>query len=414
MDADRFDSFTRALSLSTVRRGIVAGLLSGGLTPLLAELEGGARRRDARSERRHHEVAAEKRKKKCKKCGPCRRCKKGKCKPKPNGTPCAGGSCQKGKCKQGDEAPSCTAGVCPLPPGCTQQAIDACAAAFIERAQPSLESCRAACEAGDGPTCQACLDPIVRANLPAAQACIASACRFSIAPSGRAAESRSVEAGQQPRQVEAEAGWQRVCDKPTCCLRNLETCYENARDTLIKCLIGALAAGIRGGPGAGAAGVVVCLGNKAYDTAACLARFGCRDGECVEGDICVCPSGGTQCGSQCCHWNQTCCGGKCCPESEFEGEHYCCGNATAGKCCSREASVCVPGGGDVSPACCFPGDVPCPDGSCCAAGSHCCEGGGCCHDGDTCCFRQSSQTLFCCPPGSQCMQTGIPCCSNCG
>jgi len=33
-----------------------------------------------------------------KKCGPCKRCKKGKCKPKPAGTACAGGTCQGGSC----------------------------------------------------------------------------------------------------------------------------------------------------------------------------------------------------------------------------------------------------------------------------------------------------------------------------
>ena len=33
-----------------------------------------------------------------KKCGPCKRCKKGKCKPKPAGTVCTGGTCQSGTC----------------------------------------------------------------------------------------------------------------------------------------------------------------------------------------------------------------------------------------------------------------------------------------------------------------------------
>jgi len=36
---------------------------------------------------------------KCKKkCGPCKRCKKGKCKPKSAGAACTGGTCQKGTC----------------------------------------------------------------------------------------------------------------------------------------------------------------------------------------------------------------------------------------------------------------------------------------------------------------------------
>ena len=65
---------------STTRRGItrlLAGLALGGPLDLLG-------------------VKAEA---KCKKkCGPCKRCKKRKCKPKPAGAPCADGTCQSGRC----------------------------------------------------------------------------------------------------------------------------------------------------------------------------------------------------------------------------------------------------------------------------------------------------------------------------
>lgn len=53
---------------------------------------------------------------KCKKkCGPCKRCKKGKCKPKPNGTTCHGGACQGGACVA-DAVPQPSPPLPPAPP----------------------------------------------------------------------------------------------------------------------------------------------------------------------------------------------------------------------------------------------------------------------------------------------------------
>src|SRR5215213_248587 len=66
---------------STTRRGmtrLLGGLALGGPLALL-----GLREAEAKCK---------------KKCGPCKRCKKGKCKPKPAGTACAGGTCQGGAC----------------------------------------------------------------------------------------------------------------------------------------------------------------------------------------------------------------------------------------------------------------------------------------------------------------------------
>src|SRR5215217_1712982 len=85
MDDGAFDGLTRSLTASltgrTTRRGItrlLGGLALGGPLTLLGLGEAEA---------------------KCKKsCGPCKRCKKGKCKPKPAGTACAGGTCQGGSC----------------------------------------------------------------------------------------------------------------------------------------------------------------------------------------------------------------------------------------------------------------------------------------------------------------------------
>src|SRR5215213_1154408 len=54
---------------------------------------------------------------KCKKkCGPCKRCKKGKCEPKGAGTACTGGTCQKGTCIAAASSPSSPSSP-PPPPG---------------------------------------------------------------------------------------------------------------------------------------------------------------------------------------------------------------------------------------------------------------------------------------------------------
>jgi hypothetical protein len=81
MDDVRFDILSRSLSTDQSRRTIarlLGGLALGGPLALLRLAEAEA---------------------KCKKkCGPCKRCKKGKCKPKPAGTACSGGTCQRGAC----------------------------------------------------------------------------------------------------------------------------------------------------------------------------------------------------------------------------------------------------------------------------------------------------------------------------
>jgi hypothetical protein len=84
MDSARFDQLTQVIGALSTRRAALALLSALGLTSALAD-----------------EIDAKKKlKKKCKKkCGPCRKCKKGKCKPKPDGTDCGNGQvCQSGQC----------------------------------------------------------------------------------------------------------------------------------------------------------------------------------------------------------------------------------------------------------------------------------------------------------------------------
>src|SRR5215213_572946 len=124
MDNSAFDTLTRALNSShaqsTTRRGMtrfLGGLALGGPLALL-----GLNQAEA----------------KCKKtCGPCKRCKHGKCKPKPTGTACPGGTCQGGTCIPAASPPSpppppppltCPSGTFALVGRCAPSCGDACRA----------------------------------------------------------------------------------------------------------------------------------------------------------------------------------------------------------------------------------------------------------------------------------------------
>jgi len=94
MENATFDRLTRsrfgAYPRRTTRRGmtrLLGGLALGGPLTLLE----------------WNQAAA-----KCKKkCGPCKRCTKGKCKPARAGTACSGGTCQRGACVASASPPAC-------------------------------------------------------------------------------------------------------------------------------------------------------------------------------------------------------------------------------------------------------------------------------------------------------------------
>jgi hypothetical protein len=98
MNADRFAALSRSLTAVGTRRRALGVTLSGvlGVLGLANPDEAGA----ARSPRCRREPGE------CERCqrGRCerkdgeKRCKAGKIKPKPFGTPCTGGSCQNGQC----------------------------------------------------------------------------------------------------------------------------------------------------------------------------------------------------------------------------------------------------------------------------------------------------------------------------
>lgn len=123
MDADRFDTLARALTMAPSRRGVgraLAGLtLAGALGPLLG-LAGA-------------EAKKNKKKRTCRNCGgSCRTCRKGTCKAKPDGIVCAGGGkvCLGGECACSPSTED-VAGRCAAPCGDACEATcDVCADTF--------------------------------------------------------------------------------------------------------------------------------------------------------------------------------------------------------------------------------------------------------------------------------------------
>ncbi|MGH2616581.1 MAG: hypothetical protein ACRDJC_15175 [Thermomicrobiales bacterium] len=117
MDASRFDSLTRSLVERFSRRGLLRG-------PLVAVAGGAAGMVDLVAI--PDEAAA-------RKCPPCRRKKRGRCRKKrPDGTPCgAGKTCQRGAC-----AP-CLADF----ERCTQTPVDRCCSGHCEHVQPEVFLC---------------------------------------------------------------------------------------------------------------------------------------------------------------------------------------------------------------------------------------------------------------------------------
>ena len=91
MDDARFENLIRALGGAFSRRRLTGWLSGSGLGAALGLMS------------RPGSVSAG-----CgKPCGPCKRCKRGRCKPKPNDTPCKGdGRCLKGRC---NPRPGCLA-----------------------------------------------------------------------------------------------------------------------------------------------------------------------------------------------------------------------------------------------------------------------------------------------------------------
>jgi hypothetical protein len=128
MDADRFDALARSLTAARSRRRALAALSGAlGLVVGASSVE---------------EAEAKK-----KKCPPCKKLKKGKCKKKkPDGTPCPTGTCQSGSCVSSSSPPPAP----PPPPVCTPSCTDGkvCQAGNVCACPSTTEACGDTCCSG--------------------------------------------------------------------------------------------------------------------------------------------------------------------------------------------------------------------------------------------------------------------------
>ena len=140
MDADRFDSLTRALTAAGSRRNALAPALGGalgllGLVHLDGTVAGGTFKPGCQTCKKG----------KCRKTSHGKTCKTGKCTAKPFGTPRSGGTCQSG---------TCIAAASPAPPCVPESQAAACVGAACGTARNNTCGQAVACTC---PTDQACL-----------------------------------------------------------------------------------------------------------------------------------------------------------------------------------------------------------------------------------------------------------------
>ena len=343
MDADRFDTLTKTLIAHQTRRATLR-LLSG-LTlhgPLL--------------HLRLADAAAKKKGKGKKKCGPCKRRKKGRCTPKPNGTSCPGGTCQQGACR-GEPSPG--------------EAFERCMEPALAAFEAVIMQCEPQCGDVNSAACRSCREPGVDAAVAAADACATEACLCDV--SNAPAESNNTK--QAKRAVRAEGAG---CDKA-----ELEKCLARSNRDLGPCLFAVETM----------RELLACLAENIFGFNDCIEDFGCKIGYCRAGDVCCPRSGDVSCNGACCDTDQcvTCVGGVCngcelparcgstpsgsrvcqCPSIAFTR----CGDK---KCCdTRACQTCVDGAcqskcgpeqvcrGELFPTCECPEDDEECDKECC-------------------------------------------------
>jgi hypothetical protein len=151
MEIQRFDAIARRLGQDGTRRrllGLFGGTALGGLMATTFGPEGEATRKK------------KKKKKSCKKkkCGECQVCQKGKCKPKPDDTPCSDGTCEGGVCIGISNCPSdqvCEeAGIC-----CTPGIVCGGGACYCDNGEFPVCSCPAGDQVCQGTQTDSCCLP---------------------------------------------------------------------------------------------------------------------------------------------------------------------------------------------------------------------------------------------------------------
>jgi hypothetical protein len=304
MDVDRFDAFVRTFGARSARRGVIAGLIGGGLASLVTMAESDAGRRA----NRQAGLSAEKRKHKKNK-----------------------------KKKRRDKAPSCAANSCPLPPGCSGQVVEDCAAALRAEIIADAEHCRTLCEGGDSPACRDCLQPVVLARQPDVAACALESC----------SSAERLRDGARDGRAGARAWWVRQCDKP-CCYRELQGCKEDAAEAYVLCLVGAVASCFTPAAPLCALAIEGCFAMAAYQITKCNARYGCPEFDGCKPDNTCCLTGEHACDTNICcsHVSQCCAGGGCCRKEDVccrttEGVHYCCSGRDGLTCKPSAGNTCM-------------------------------------------------------------------------
>jgi hypothetical protein len=131
MDGSRFDLLARSLILEGSRRQALSWGLAGALVLLSSAGENAAARKK-------------------KPCSACKKRKKGRCKPKANGTACPGGTCQNGQCRcasvglrelctsDNDCCTSSTGMLCARTGGCRTDGLPVCCK---QTGAPCIDSC---------------------------------------------------------------------------------------------------------------------------------------------------------------------------------------------------------------------------------------------------------------------------------
>ena len=169
MDAEKFDRLTQALGAGLSRRGALRAAIG---TAVLGSL--GLNQSD--------EASAKKKKKKCKNLGPCQICKKGKKKPKANGTACTPPGGTSGQCANS----VCIATSAPVPPAPPSPTCVTQGNACVQGGTGTAACCAGTvCGRAFGATAgafQCCNGPGTQCNAATASQCCSGGCNTNTSP----------------------------------------------------------------------------------------------------------------------------------------------------------------------------------------------------------------------------------------
>lgn len=177
MDADHFDSLARSLTDARSRRRAIAAALGGALGVLgLLDRDEASAAKSGKCKRKPEECETCK-KGKCQTKNGKKSCKAGKITPKPDTTPCTGGSCQSGQCLSPSGVvvpPPPPGGPPPPPPGGSPPPpppVDTCPQRLCCACRPFMGFGQTSCDYIEGSTIEDCFafcggNPATKAAFP--------------------------------------------------------------------------------------------------------------------------------------------------------------------------------------------------------------------------------------------------------